>query len=168
MSIGKGVRLNGFGKIALAAGMLAMAGGAALAGKGDLMFEVPKSAPLLQGKLLDLRFADFAQGIWVRDLEQCPAPRIDQSRPGSTLAIYRGLFETPGRICQVYGAEKAGKRTQRAALNCLMTDGGEAIELVTVMPRGTQGLMVQEGEKPPIHFRFCEKIVPILQSARGE
>ena len=166
MSIGKGERLRILNRLVLAAGLLALVAGPAGAGKGDLMFEVPKSAPLLQGKMLDLRFADFAQGIWVRDLDQCPAKRIDRSQPGSTLAIYRGLFETPGRICQVYGAEKAGKRTQRAALNCLLTDGGEAIELVTVMPRGTQGLVVQEGEKPPVHFRFCEKITPILQSAR--
>ncbi|MCK7613940.1 hypothetical protein [Roseibium sediminicola] len=160
--------MNGFKGIALAAGLLATASGAALAGKGDLMFEVPKSAPLLQGRMLDLRFADFAQGIWVRDLDQCPAPRIDRSDPGSTLAIYRGLLEMPGRICQVYGAEKAGKSTQRAAISCLLTDGGEAIELVTVSPRGTKGLMVQEGEKPPVHFRFCEKIEPILQSARND
>ncbi|WP_208988314.1 hypothetical protein [Labrenzia sp. VG12] len=163
MSIGKGERLRIFSQTALAAAMLAVACSTAGAGKGDLMFEVPKSAPLLQGKMLDLRFAEFAQGIWVKDLNQCPAARIDRSSPGSTLAIYRGLFETPGRICQVYGAEKAGKQTQRAALNCLLTDGGEAIELVTVMPRGTQGLVVQEGEKPPVHFRFCEKITPILQ-----
>lgn len=166
MSIGKGVRLRIFSKSLLAASMVAVACGTAGAGKGDLMFEVPKSAPLLQGKMLDLRFADFAQGIWVTDLDQCPAARIDRSQPGSTLAIYRGLFETPGRICQVYGAEKTGKRTQRAAINCLLTDGGEAIELVTVMPRGTGGLVVQEGEKPPVHFRFCEKITPILQSVR--
>jgi len=168
MSIGKGVRLNSFKGAVLAAVTLAAISGTALAGKGDLMFEVPKSAPLLQGKMLDLRFADFAQGIWVSDLDECPAPRIDQSNPGTTLAIYRGLLETPGRICQVYGAEKAGKRSQRAAISCLLTDGGEAIELVTVSPRGSRGLMVQEGEKPPVHFRFCEKIEPILHSSKSD
>jgi hypothetical protein len=139
--------------------------GPALAGKGDFMFEVPRSAPLLQGRTLDLRFADFAQGIWVQERDQCPVPRIDRGTPGSTVAIYRGLLETPGRICQVYGAEKDGKRTQRAAISCLLNDGREAIELVTVQPRGTEGLLVQEGEKPPVHFRFCEKIVPILQTS---
>lgn len=159
--------MNGFTRSALLGVALAFACGPALAGKGDLMFQVPKSAPLLQGRALDLRFADFAQGIWVRELQDCPAPRIDRSAPGSTLAIYRGLLETPGRICQVYGAEKSGKMTQRAAISCLLTDGGEAIELVTVRPRGSEGLMVQEGEKPPVHFRFCEKIVPILQSSNS-
>jgi hypothetical protein len=159
--------LNGFKRSAFVGIALAMACGSALAGKGDLMFKVPKSAPLMQGRALDLRFADFAQGIWVRDQQDCPAPRIDRSPPGSTLAIYRGLLETPGRICQVYGAEKSGKTTQRAAINCLLTDGGEAIELVTVQPRGAEGLIVQEGEKPPVHFRFCEKIVPILQSSNS-
>ncbi len=168
MSIGKGVRLRIFKYSALAALALTTVCGSAYAGKGDLMFEVPKSAPLLQGKMLDLRFAEFAQGIWVRDPTQCPAPRIDRSDPGTALAIYRGLLETPGRICQVYGAEKAGMHRQRAAISCLLTDGGEAIELVTVTPRGTQGLMVQEGEKPPVHFRFCEKIIPILQSAHSD
>ncbi|MBO6891913.1 MAG: hypothetical protein JJ866_08235 [Roseibium sp.] len=137
--------------------------GSAQAGKGDLKVVVPRSAPLLQGKTLDLRFAEFAQGIWVRDLSNCPAPRIDRSAPGSALAIYRGLYETSGRICQVYGAEKGGSNTQRAALNCLLTDGGEAIELVTVQPRGTGGLLVQEGERPPVHFRFCERIIPLKQ-----
>ena len=147
--------MNGFKRGALLGVALAIVCGPALAGKGDLMFKVPKSAPLLQGRALDLRFADFAQGIWVRELQDCPAPRIDRSAPGS------------GRICQVYGAEKSGKMTQRAAINCLLTDGGEAIELVTVQPRGTEGLLVQEGEKPPVHFRFCEKIIPILQSSNS-
>ncbi len=161
------MRLNGFKGRALLAAFFVLVGGPALAGKGDLIFQVPKAAPLLQGRTLDLRFADFAQGIWVRDLEQCPAPRIDRSPPGSALAIYRGLLETPGRICQVYGAEQSGIRTQRAAINCQLIDGAEVIELVTVQPRGTRGLLVQEGEKPPVHFRFCEKIVPILQSAHS-
>ncbi|WP_420412607.1 hypothetical protein [Roseibium sp.] len=139
----------------------------AVAGKGDRKLSVPRSAPLLKGKTLDLRFAEFAQGIWVRDLSNCPAPRIDRNAPGSAIAIYRGLLETPGRICQVYGAEKDKLRTQRAAINCLLNDGGEAIELVTVQPRGTNGLMVQEGERPPVHFRFCEAIQPVLQSAQN-
>ncbi|WP_209017461.1 hypothetical protein [Roseibium aggregatum] len=141
------------------------AGGPALAGKGDLKFDVPKSAPLLQGRALDLRFADFAQGIWVRDPEDCPGPSIDRSKPGSALAIYRGLWEAPDRICQVYGAELGRRETQRAAISCTLTDGGEAIELVTVRPRGTQGLLVQEGERAPVQYRFCARIVPILQSA---
>ncbi|POF33729.1 hypothetical protein [Roseibium marinum] len=149
----------------LLAALCAVAGGPAYAEKGDLKFQVPKSAPLLQGKTLDLRFAKFAQGIWVTDLDYCPAPSIDRSVPGTTLAIYRGLLETPGRICQVYGAEQSDGRTQRAAINCLLTDGGEAIELVTVQPRGTNVLMVQEGEDPPVQFRFCRKIIPILQAA---
>ncbi|MEP3047081.1 MAG: hypothetical protein ABJL55_03480 [Roseibium sp.] len=140
----------------------------AYAGKGDRKFSVPKRAPLLQGKTLDLRFADFAQGIWVRDLDNCPAPRIDQSSPGSTIAFYRGLMETSGRICQVYGAEKHNQSTQRAAINCLLNDGGQAIELVTVRPRGSNGLMVQQGERPPVYFRFCKKIIPVLQSAAAE
>ena len=46
-----------------------------------------------------------------------------------------------------------------------MDDGGEAIQLVTVQPRGEGGQMVQEGEYPPVQFRFCEKITPILQAA---
>ncbi|WP_297587404.1 hypothetical protein [Roseibium sp.] len=130
---------------ALTVALCAAPGAPVLAGKGDLKIQVPKSAPLLQGRTLDLRFAEFAQGIWVRDLKNCPAQRIDQSAPGSTLAIYRGLWEMPGRICQVYGAELGSRKTQRAAINCLMSDGGEAIELVTVQPRGTGSLLVQEG-----------------------
>ncbi len=145
-----------------------LAPSAALAAKGDLKLQVPKSAPLLQGKILDLRFAEFAQGIWVRDLKDCPAARIDRTSPGSTLAIHRGLWETAGRICQVYGAELGSRDTQRAAINCTTNEGGEMIELVTVQPRGTRVLLVQEGERPPVEFRFCEKITPILQSAHGE
>ncbi|PVB62248.1 hypothetical protein [Labrenzia sp. 011] len=148
----------------LLAALCAGAGVPAYAEKGDLKFQVPKSAPLLQGRTLDLRFAKFAQGIWVSDLDYCPAESIDRSAPGTTLAIYRGLLETPGRICQVYGAEQSDGRTQRAAINCLLSDGGEAIELVTVQPRGTDVLMVQEGERPPVPFRFCQKIIPILKT----
>jgi hypothetical protein len=160
--------LIGFkGRILLTA-LCVLIGGPALAGKGDLIFQVPKSAPLLQGRMLDLRFADFAQGIWVSDPDVCPTRRIDRSPPGSAIAIYRGLLETPGRICQVYGAEQSGKRTQRAAINCQLTSGAEVIELVTVQTRGTLGLVVQEGERAPVHFRFCESIVPILQSAHHD
>lgn len=158
------MQLGLMGKLVLLTGLLLAANGTAHAGKGDLKVVVPRSAPLLQGKTLDLRFATFAQGIWVKDLANCPAPRIDRSAPGSTIAIFRGLYETSSRICQVYGAEKGGRNTQRAALNCLLTDGGEAIELVTVQPRGSKGLMVQEGERPPVHFRFCERIIPVLES----
>ena len=160
--------MSSFRKTLLSAALCLLTGGPAFAAKGDLMFEVPRAAPLLQGKTLDLRFADFAQGIWVSDPAHCPAGQIDRSPPGSALAIYRGLFETPGRICQVYGAEKSGKRTQRAALNCLLNDGGEAIELVTVQPRGSDVLIVQEGEKPPVDFRFCEAIVPVLKSGHRD
>ncbi|WP_299483572.1 hypothetical protein [uncultured Roseibium sp.] len=138
------------------------------AAKGDLKVQVPKSAPLLKGRALDLRFADFAQGIWVRDLNDCPASRIDQSEPGSTLAIYRGLWEMPDRICQVYGAELGRLDTQRAAINCLLNNGAESIELVTVQPRGNRGLLVQEGERPPVHFRFCEMITPVLKAEDGQ
>lgn len=140
----------------------------AKAGKGDLRAPVRTSAPLLQGKTLDLRFAAFAQGIWVQDLNDCPAANIDRTQPGSTVAIYRGLLETAVRICQVYGAERDNSRTQRAALNCLLNDGNEAIELVTVKPRGTQGLMVQIGERAPVHYRFCERIIPVLQTVRTD
>ncbi|WP_299808751.1 hypothetical protein [uncultured Roseibium sp.] len=159
------MRLEFLKRCVLLAVLCAVTGGPAYAQKGDLKIQVPKSAPLLQGKTLDLRFAKFAQGIWVTDLDYCPAPSIDRSVPGTTLAIYRGLLETPGRICQVYGAEQSDGKTQRAAINCLLTDGGEAIELVTVRPRGTSVLMVQEGERPPVQFHFCQKIIPILRAA---
>ncbi|MDN3721428.1 hypothetical protein QW131_25250 [Roseibium salinum] len=151
------------------AALLAAAGGSASAGKGDLKANVPRSAPLLEGKALDLRFAKFAQGIWVSDLDHCPGPRIDQSPSGTTVAIYRGLLETPDKICQVYGAEKDAGRTQRAAINCLLDSGNEAIELVTVRPRG--GRMCswcRKAKKPPAEFRFCKQITPILQSAVGK
>ncbi|MBG6154043.1 MAG: hypothetical protein RIE06_08315 [Roseibium album] len=152
--------------VLLAAMVLALPG-LAFAAKGDLKVQVPRSAPLLKGRTLDLRFADFAQGIWVRDLEDCPAKRIDRSAPGSALAIYRGLWEMPDRICQVYGAELGRRDTQRAAINCLLNNGAESIELVTVQPRGTNGLIVQEGERPPVHFRFCEQITPVLKAAEN-
>jgi len=147
------------------AALLTLPSATGFAAKGDLKVQVPKSAPLLQGRTLDLRFADFAQGIWVRDLSDCPPPSIDRSAPGSALAIYRGLWEMPDRICQVYGAELGGRDTQRAAINCLLNSGAESIELVTVQPRGTGGLLVQEGERAPVQFRFCEKITPVLKAA---
>lgn len=160
----KGVLKRGLILVAMAA-----AGATpALAAKGDLKFDVPKSAPLLQGKSLDLHFAGFAQGIWVADPQECPPASIDRGTRGATLAIHRGLLEMPGRICQVYGAEREGGQTQRAAINCLMDDGGEAIQLVTVEPRGEDGLYLQEGERPPVEFRFCEKIEPVLQAAGSD
>lgn len=142
--------------------------GPASAAKGDLKVKIPKSAPLLKGRTLDLRFADFAQGIWVRDLKNCPADSIDRTPPGSTLAIYRGLWEMPDRICQVYGAELGRMDTQRAAINCLLDSGAEAIELVTVQPRGENTLLVQEGEGRPVQFRFCEAIQPVLKAEGAE
>lgn len=153
----------GIGGVLLAALVLCLPN-TAFAAKGDLKIKLPRSAPLLKGRTLDLRFADFAQGIWVRDLADCPAKRIDQSAPGSALAIYRGLWEMPDRICQVYGAELGRRDTQRAAINCLLNNGAESIELVTVQPRGSNGLTVQEGERPPVHFRFCEQITPVLKA----
>lgn len=165
-SVGPGGNMRfGFGfKGVLAASLAFAIPGAAVAAKGDLKVQVPRAAPLLKGRTLDLRFADFAQGIWVRDLDDCPAKRIDKAAPGSTLAIYRGLWEMPDRICQVYGAELGRRDTQRAAINCLLQSGAETIELVTVQPRGTNGLLVQEGERPPVHFRFCEQILPVLKA----
>jgi len=157
--------MNRFGFGVLIWAVISALLGPALAGKGDLKPSVPRSAPLLKGKMLDLRFAEFAQGIWVRDPANCPARRIDATEPGSTIAIFRGLLETPGRICQVYGAEKDKLKTQRAAINCLFTDGGEAIELVTVQPRGSNGLLIQEGERPPVHFRFCEPVQTVLDDS---
>lgn len=149
--------------------MVAMAMiGAASANKGDLKVSVPRSAPLLQGRTLDLRFAAFAQGIWVSEQASCPKDAIDQAMPGSTVAIYRGLLETPNRICQVYGAEKQGKKSQRAAISCLQDNGVEAIELVTVSPSGTEGLSVQVGERSPERYRFCEPIIPLLKSAQRD
>ncbi|TYC64451.1 hypothetical protein FMN50_00285 [Rhodobacterales bacterium] len=153
---------------AFLAGLLVLSGAPALAAKGDLKIDVPKSAPLLQGKSLDLRFASFAQGIWVAEPQECPPASIDRGAPGATLAIHRGLMEMPGRICQVYGAERDGGETQRAAINCLMDDGGETIQLVTVQPRGTGELIVQEGERAPVEFRFCEKISPVSRTGAAE
>lgn len=158
------MRFNLIWQGVLLAALLALPSTTGFAAKGDLKVQVPRSAPLLQGRTLELRFADFAQGIWVRDPGDCPPPSIDRSAPGSALAIYRGLWEMPDRICQVYGAELGGRDTQRAAINCLLNNGAESIELVTVQPRGTAGLMVQEGERPPVHFRFCEKITPVLKA----
>ncbi|WP_421980846.1 hypothetical protein [Roseibium sp.] len=158
------MRFNLIWQGVLLSALLALPSTAGFAAKGDLKVQVPRSAPLLQGRTLELRFADFAQGIWVRDPGDCPPPSIDRSAPGSALAIYRGLWEMPDRICQVYGAELGGRDTQRAAINCLLNNGAESIELVTVQPRGTGGLMVQEGERPPVHFRFCEKITPVLKA----
>lgn len=152
---------------AFAVGAFAVSG-ASHAAKGDLRVPVRTHSPLLQGKALDLRFAGFAQGIWVRSLQSCPVERIERTEPGSTLAIFRGLLETPAKICQVYGAERDNPERQRAALNCLLNDGGEVIELVTLRPRGTGGLMVQMGEQPPVHFRFCERIIPALEAVHRD
>ncbi|WP_338052236.1 hypothetical protein [Roseibium polysiphoniae] len=158
-------------KWVLAAGVLALAfsselAGQAFAGKGDRVVSVQRRSPLLERKVLDLRFADFAQGIWTTDQEACSDLRsIDRSQPGSTVAIFRGLMETPDRICTVYGAEQGALEAQRAAMNCDLVAGGDALGLLTVRRRGSQGLMVQDGERPPEYFRFCRGIVPVTQSA---
>lgn len=135
------------------------------AAKGDRQQSVRRSSPLLEGKVLDLRFAGFAQGIWARQAQDCATlSAIDQGMPGSVVAIYRGLLETPGKICQVYGAEKRSSGGQRAAMNCRLTTGSEALGLVTVLPRGTEGIAVQDGDHPAVHYRFCRAITPLMQT----
>lgn len=140
--------------------------GSALASKGDRISGVRKSAPLLERKVLDLRFATFAQGIWTRDTKTCSAlETIDQAPPGSAIAVFRGLLETPGRICLLYGAERGGvKKSQRAALNCGLNSGEETLSLVTLSGRGNQTLIVQDGEHPAESFKFCRTITPVIFS----
>jgi len=124
------------------------------AAKGDRQPSVRRSSPLLEGKVLDLRFAGFAQGIWARQAQDCE----------NLSAIDRGLLETPDRICQVYGAEKRSSGAQRAAMNCRLTTGSEALGLVTVRPRGTESISVQDGDHSAVNYRFCRAITPLLQT----
>lgn len=147
-------------------GLVVLLAGAAPAGaaKGDLHIQVRRSSPLLERRVLDLRFAGFAQGIWTRHSSDCQSLRnIDQAQPGTAVVIFRGLFETPTEICHVYGAEQRASGSQRAAMNCQLVSGGESLGLVTVRPIGSVGLSVQDGERPPIHYRFCRSIKPVIQ-----
>ncbi|WP_417668199.1 hypothetical protein [Roseibium sp.] len=156
-------RVLGTTLLAIGIGLLSSA--AAVAGKGDRVVSVQRSSPLLERRVLDLRFAEFAQGIWARDGETCAQmSTIDRAAQGSTVAVFRGLLETPGRICLVYGAEQRAQNTQRAALNCDLDTGEEALGLVTVRRRGSDGLMLQEGEREPQFFRFCRSIPPVTGS----
>ncbi|WP_150525695.1 hypothetical protein [Roseibium sediminis] len=145
--------------------MLLIAGlSPAHAAKGDRTVTIQRSSEILASRTLDLRFADFAQGIWARQVDRCESvARIDEGEPGDAIAIYRGLFETPGRICVVYGAEQNATRVQRAAMNCRLDRGGSALGLVTVTSRGPSKLVVQEGERPPVAYRFCRAIPPLIQ-----
>ena len=156
------------GKVFLTFGILCLALSPTLAAKGDRVTAVRKSSPLLEGRQLDLRFASFAQGIWASDDGACNGlTSIDRAAPGSVLAVFRGLLETPGRICLVYGAEQGAETSQRAALNCDLASGEEALGLVTVQRRGENGLMFQDGEQPPRRMQFCRTILPVT-SAPGQ
>ncbi len=149
----------------LVAGLICGFAGMAVAGKGDRATSFHRVSPLLEKKVLDLRFADFAQGIWTRNSSACEdLYTVDRSTRGDVVAIFRGLLETPARICSVYGAEQGAKEAQRAALNCHLVSGGEALGLVTVRSRGSEGLMLQDGERPPQYFRFCRAIPPVMQT----
>ena len=78
------------------------------------------------------------------------------------IAIFRSLMETPEEICQVYGAERAGVESQRAAMNCHLWSGSETLGLVTVRQLGPSGLSVQFGDHQPVPYRFCRAIAPLL------
>lgn len=152
--------------IAFASIALLIAINFAEAAKGDLRAEVPRSSPLLEGRSLDLRFAEFAQGIWTKEPADCQdLTTIDRAKPGTAIAIYRGLYETPAEICQVYGAEQRSSRSQRAAMSCHLVGGGYSLGLVTVRPIGSAGLSVQDGKHPPAHYQFCRAITPVIQQA---
>jgi len=147
------------GGVTLAAAVLS-----AEAAKGDLKVAVRRASPILEGRILDLTFAGFAQGIWTRERSDCDSfTSVDRGRPGSVIAIFRSLMETPDEICQVYGAERAGTDSQRAAMNCHLWSGAETLGLVTIRQRGSVGLSVQNGDRPPVHYRFCRAIIPLLQ-----
>lgn len=146
--------------------ILSLIVGPALAAKGDRQLSVRPSPPLLEGKVLDLRFAGFAQGIWIGAEADCALlTRIDRGPPGQVVAIHRGLMETPTRICQVYGAEQRPQGAQRAAMNCRLDTGASALGMVTVRKRGDELLVVQDGEKQPKVFRFCREIPPVINTA---
>ncbi|WP_346893420.1 hypothetical protein [uncultured Roseibium sp.] len=143
---------------ALAAGALC-----AEAAKGDMKVTVHRSSPILEGRILDLKFSSFAQGVWTREASDCDAfTTVDRGRPGGVIAIFRSLMETPEEICQVYGAERAGAESQRAAMNCHLWSGSETLGLVTVRQLGPSGLSVQFGEHQPVAYRFCRAIAPLL------
>lgn len=134
------------------------------AAKGDMQVSVQRSSPILEGRILDLNFAGFAQGIWTREASDCDAfTTIDRGKPGAVIAIFRSLMETPDEICQVYGAERADTGSQRAAMNCRLWSGADALGLVTISQRGTTEIAVQDGERPPVTYRFCRAIVPLVQ-----
>lgn len=130
----------------------------ALAGKGDRQIQLPRHAPLLKEKVLDLRFGPFAQGYWTRNGACSNEMPVDKSRPGDALVIFRGLLETPTELCLVYGAEQRPKGAQRAAMSCLLDNGTENLGLVTVAQRGPRGLQVRFSGKPPVTYRFCREI----------
>lgn len=145
------------------AAMIVLAG-PAMAAKGDRKVSLQHKPSILASRSLDLRFADFAQGIWTTDASRCEQlSKIDVGEPGEAIAIYRGLFETPGKVCLVYGAEQNPNKTQRAAMNCRMDKGGSALGLLTVTKRGTSKLVIQEGERRPVAYRFCRTISPLLE-----
>ncbi|MBD1549518.1 hypothetical protein HK439_24950 [Labrenzia aggregata] len=147
------------GVSALAAAVLC-----AHAAKGDMQVAVQRASPILEGRILDLTFAGFAQGVWTREKSDCDGlTTVDRGRPGAVIAIFRSLMETPEEICQVYGAEKAGTDSQRAAMNCRQWSGAETLGLITISQRGSSEISVQDGERPPVHFRFCRAIIPLLQ-----
>jgi len=150
-----------WGVLAAAIAGLMMTCGPTGAGKGDRQVQAPRYAPLLQEKVLDLRFSPFAQGLWTRN-GACVNPiSIDRSEPGDAVAIFRGLLETPSELCQVYGAEQRPEGAQRAAMSCLMNNGMENLGLVTVSQRGPQGLHVHFDGKNPVTYRFCREIRPV-------
>lgn len=134
------------------------------AAKGDMQVAIQRASPILEGRILDLTFAGFAQGIWTREKRDCDGlTTVDRGRPGAVIAIFRSLMETTEEICQVYGAEKAGTDSQRAAMNCHQWSGSETLGLVTISQRGSSEISVQDGERPPVHYRFCRAIIPLLQ-----
>jgi hypothetical protein len=134
------------------------------AAKGDMQVAVQRSSPILEGRILDLKFAGFAQGIWTREASDCDGlTTVDRGQPGAVIAIFRSLMETPEEICQVYGAEQAETDSQRAAMNCRQWSGAETLGLVTISQRGSTGISVQDGERPPVHYRFCRAIPLLLQ-----
>ncbi len=139
--------------------------GAAHAGKGDRVLSVPRGSPILERKVLDLRFADFAQGIWASDVPTCQRlEAIDAADDGTAVAVFRGLIETPDRICLVYGAETGSVNSQRAALNCDLESGEEALGLITLRRSGKEGLLIQDGTHEPRYFQFCKPILPVTRS----
>lgn len=143
--------------------VLGLTSAADAAGKGDRAVKTQPSGLLMQGKILDVRFSDFAQGIWTRDAASCQKlSAIEDASEGSVIAIFRGLFETPDRICMVYGAEQGKRSSQRAALNCDLKSGNTALGLVTVRQRGSQVIVLEDGEQPAQTFEFCRAVPTVL------